>query len=625
MRSLRVKLILFVAMLMALVSLGIALLVYSQMRSGMLEGVDHELSGTAHGYASFVKNWYDDKLIAIQAAAPVADMAEPVPALGRVNEAGHFNKAYIGFADKHIVYSDGHAAKPGYDPTARPWFKMVAASNKAGVTPPYSDFTTGRLTVTFAAPVQAGGTLKAVAGGDVFIDDLVKTVLSVKLRGDGYAFLVGKDGKLIAHPDAQQTLKPLTNIAPELSVERLNAVATSGETLQTAINGQDMYVQVIPVDGTDWLLGVAMDTTVVSAPMTKIVISIAVTVLAALIILVPIAGVVLASMLKGLLRLKTAMQEISQGEGDLTRRIEVLGQDEIAETAQAFNVFIGQLQTMFQGVKTEAARLIQGVEQAAGAVRRVASDSREISDVSSSNAATLEQITVSISHIAEAAREADGLVSQTGGVSTESAGDMDRLSSEMTGTVEVVKGLSGLLAGLDQRSGQISGITDTIKEIADQTNLLALNAAIEAARAGETGRGFAVVADEVRKLAERTGAATQEIAGMVDMIRNETSQAVRSMQLTEQAVDGGVGLTQSAAEKIASIRQAMSAVENKMNDITLSTSEQHKATTVIAQSTERINGRIIENDHALGSVSETLTELQRGAAGMSEMFSRFKV
>ncbi|MBV8048433.1 MAG: methyl-accepting chemotaxis protein [Paludibacterium sp.] len=625
MRSLSVKLIVFVAMLMALVSLVIAVLVYGQMRNGMVEGVDHELSGTAHGYAAFVKNWYTDKLTSVVAAGAIADMAEPVPALGRVNEAGGFTKSYIGFADRHIVYSDGHAAKPGYDPTARPWYKMASGSGKPGVTPPYTDFTTGRICLTFAAPVISNGTLKGVVGGDVLVDDLVKTVLSVKLRGNGYAFLVSKDGKVLAHPDAQLALKPLTQASPDLTADRLAAAAGSGETLEVSMNGTPTYVQIVPVEGTDWLLGVAMDTSVVSGPMVKVMISISITVLAALIILVPLASFVLARMLKGLRRLESAMREISQGEGDLSRRIEVIGQDEIAETANAFNVFIGQLQTMFQGVKREADHLIEGVHAASASVQKVVSDSREISDVSSANAATLEQITVSISHIADAAREADGLVSQTGTVSSESAGDMDKLSTEMGDTVGVVKGLSDMLSSLDQRSQQISGITDVIKDIADQTNLLALNAAIEAARAGEQGRGFAVVADEVRKLAERTGSATQEIAGMVEMIRSETGQAVNNMQLTVRAVDGGVGLTHSAAERIVSIQDSMRQVEAKMNEIALSTSEQHKATTLIAQSTERINGRIIDNDQSLGDVHKTLSTLTQGATRMREMFGRFRV
>jgi methyl-accepting chemotaxis protein len=625
MQSLRVKLIIFVAILMAIVSLVIAALVYGQMRSGMIDGVDHELSGTAHGYSTFVHNWYDDKVHTVIAGNPLVDTPDPIPTLARLNEGGGFALAYIGYADHHILYSDRHPQRAGYDPAARPWYKMAVAMGKPGVTAPYTDFDNGKLCVTFVSPVFAGGTLKAVVGGDIFIDDLVKTVLSVKLRGEGYAFLVDTSGNVIAHPNAKLTLKPLASVAPDLTADRLASAASSGETQEVQIDGQQKFVQLVPVEGTNWYLGVAVDTSVVSGPMTKVLLSIVATVLVALIVLVPIASMVLASLLGGLKRMNQAMREIAQGQGDLTRRIEVSGNDEIAQTAMAFNTFVEHLQGMFTSLRGEAERVIEGVRTAGATVRKVAEDSRDISDVSSSNAATLEQITVSISHIAEAARDADKLVSETGHVSTESAADMEKISREMGRTVDAIKGLSGMLSTLDNRSQQISGITSVIKDIADQTNLLALNAAIEAARAGEMGRGFAVVADEVRKLAERTAQATLQITGMVNTIREETSQAVTNMQRTVNSVDGGVGLTQSAVERIAEIQAAMQNVVAKMNEITLSTSEQHNATTVIAQSTERINGRIIESDGQLQSVDQTLLQLNTAASNMREMFSRFRV
>ena len=625
MRSLKVKLIVFVAVLMALVSLVIAALVYGQMKSGMVAGVDHELSGTAHGYSTFVKNWYGDRLASVISGNGMADSTDPVASLAHQKEGGGFAITYIGFADHHIVYSDGHKQAVGYDPAARPWYKMAVELGKPGVTAPYTDFDTGKLCLTFVSPVMSGGALKAVVGGDIFIDNLVKTVLSIKLRGNGYAFLVDTSGNVIAHPNQQLTLKPLTNSAPDLTADRLNAAAASGETQEVQMDGQSKYVQIVPVDGTNWLMGVAMDTSVVSQPMLDVLLTIMAIVVVALIVLVPIASMVLAGMLKGLQRFSHAMLEISQGQGDLTRRIEVSGQDEIAQTATAFNTFIDHLQKMFQAVKIEADRVIGGVESVGTTVERMAVDSREISDVSSSNAATLEQITVSISHIADAANEADDLVNQTGKISSDSAANIEKISHEMARTVDAVKGLSGMLSTLDNRSQQISGITNVIKDIADQTNLLALNAAIEAARAGEMGRGFAVVADEVRKLAERTAQATLEITGMVNTIREETSQAVSNMQHTVSSVDGGVELTQGAVQGITNIHGAMQNVMAKMNEISLSTSEQHNATTMIAQSTERINGRIIDNDGSIQEAHRTLSVLTESASKMREMFNRFRV
>jgi methyl-accepting chemotaxis protein len=246
------------------------------------------------------------------------------------------------------------------------------------------------------------------------------------------------------------------------------------------------YVKVVAIPGTDWLLGVVMNDSVIREPLNKLLLTIVIIAAVSLLVLVPIASVILASMLKGLRHLNQAMNEIARGEADLTRRIEVSGQDEIAETAHAFNLFVDHLRDMFRQVKQEADRVISG-DEAGSTVRRVAEDSREISDVFSGNAATLEQITVSIAHIAESTREADQLVSQTDSVSIQSASDIKQISSEMARTVDAVKGLSGILETLDNRSQQISGITNVIKDIADQTNLLALNAAIEAARAGEMG------------------------------------------------------------------------------------------------------------------------------------------
>ncbi|OWY40728.1 chemotaxis protein [Xenophilus sp. AP218F] len=625
MRSLRVKLIFFIAVLLLLLGMVITVLVYGQMRTEIVRGAENELSGTATGYANLVSDWYQSKVKVVIAANPLVGTPDPRATLARLSQAGGYDMTYIGTAEHVMIRSDFKPQPQGYDPVARPWYQQAKTGGKPGVSDPYVDFDTKKLVVTFVSPVLEGSNLKAVVGGDIFIDDLVKTVLSAKLRGNGYAFLVDKAGKVIAHPDTALTLKALSEKVPELTADRLNQLAASREMSRVQINGEDKLVEVEAVQGTNWLLGVVIDESVVSGPLNTLLFTVVGLGCLCVLVLIPIASFMLSRMLAGLGRLRNAMMEISQGEGDLTRRIEVTGQDEIAETATAFNRFIGQLQKMFIAVKEEAERVTGGVESVSDTVDKVARDSRQIADVSSSNAATLEEITVSISHIADAAREADTLVNHTGEVSSESSRGIQRISNEMNSTVEAVKGLSSMLGSLDQRSQQISGITNVIKDIADQTNLLALNAAIEAARAGEMGRGFAVVADEVRKLAERTGQATVEISSMVSTIREETSQAVSNMQRTVASVDGGVELTTNAVERIEQIQQAMEEVMAKMNEITLSTSEQHKATTLIAQSTEQINGRIVDSDDALQTVRDTLGGLSESASNMRQLFSSFRV
>ncbi|CUA84016.1 MULTISPECIES: methyl-accepting chemotaxis protein [Gulbenkiania] len=623
MSTMRAKLTLLIALLLACLGAILTGLAYLQMRSTLTDQIQNEMAGISDGYSQTVQDWVAGKTQVIAALAPMGLGADPMSAMKQSREGAGFDLTYVGYADKRMLYSDGRPQKPDYDPTARPWYKAAEAAGKPGVSEPYIDFDTKKLVLTFYAPVREGSTLRGVAGGDIFIDSIVKTILAIKIHDTGYAFLVDKNGTVIAHPDQKLTLKPLTELDAELSAAKLADLAQSRALGDVSINGTPMFVHVSPVAGTEWYMGTVVEKANVLAPLNKLLYTLIGIAIVAFLIMLPVAWMLLVRQLRGLLRLQTAMREISQGEGDLTRRMEVQGKDEIAETARAFNSFIEQLQQMFIAVRREADSVIDGVEAVTGTVERVAEDSRQISDVSSANAATLEEITVSISHIADAAREADGMVRATGEVSAESAAEMNRIASEMTRTVDAVRGLASMLSTLDNRSQQITGITNVIKDIADQTNLLALNAAIEAARAGEMGRGFAVVADEVRKLAERTAQATVEITGMVNAIRDETRQAVDNMQTTVSSVDGGVEMTQSAVRRIAQIQESVEAVVAKMNEIALSTGEQHNATTAIAQSTERINSRIIDSDAAMQSAHGTLTSLSRTASSMRQLFARF--
>ncbi|RXZ44655.1 methyl-accepting chemotaxis protein [Crenobacter cavernae] len=625
MRSLRTKMILVIALMLGVLGVVLTSLIYLQMKKSVEDGIAKELSAVVAGQGNVIGEWARGKVSIVEAAVPVATLAEPLVYLDNLNRAGGFDVSYVGYADKRMLYSDGRPQKPDYDPTARPWYALAKRVGKPAISEPYVDFDTKKLVVTVVSPVMANGQLIGVAGGDVFIDALVKSVLGVKLNVDGYAFLVEKSGKVIAHPDPSLTLKPIADKIPALGEEKVGALAESGELAEVDSDGVGYFTRLVAVPGTDWYLGVAVNRDQVLAPLNKLLYTVLATALIVFLAMVPLAGVVLGRMLSGLARMRDAMKEISAGEGDLTRRIQVSGEDEIAETAHAFNAFIERLHTMFCAVRDEADRVSGGVEAVGSTIERVADDSRQIADVSGSNAATLEEITISISHIADAAREADGLVVRTGEVSSESAEAMERITREMERTMNAVRELSGMLTTLDGRSQQISGITNVIRDIADQTNLLALNAAIEAARAGEQGRGFAVVADEVRKLAERTGQATVEISGMVSAIRDETRQAVDNMQHALGSVDGGVALTQAAVAQIGEIRRTMEAVVAKMSEIALSTSEQHNATTQIAQSTERINSRIIESDGALQGAHHTLTGLAEAAGSLRQQFSRFRL
>jgi len=338
-----------------------------------------------------------------------------------------------------------------------------------------------------------------------------------------------------------------------------------------------------------------------------------------------VAGGVLRQLLKGLHQVRDKMTEISRGGGDLSARLEVSGTDEIGETAAAFNRFLDQLQSMFVSLREEAASLATGVHQLDGAMGDLARQAMHVSNSSTANAVSIDEITAAVSQIADHADEADKLIRETGDLSQAGARDVSAIARDSEKSVSEVEILAQVMTHLDSRSQEISGIVNVIKGIADQTNLLALNAAIEAARAGEQGRGFAVVADEVRKLAERTGKATIEIAEMIAAIRQETGMAGATVQSSVDAARRNVELSHLAATRIEEMQQRMHDAISRVSGIALSTREQRAATTAMAKTSNEINSQVKAEDGAIQGARETLSRLSGNARNTQQLLDRFHV
>ncbi len=343
-----------------------------------------------------------------------------------------------------------------------------------------------------------------------------------------------------------------------------------------------------------------------------------------LLLALAIVFVIIRSITRALGLMQATIGEVEKSS-DFTRRVAVEGSDEVGKTAASFNALMGALQGMLRQVLDNVASVSGAAQTLASTSSQVAAGSAQQSEAASNMAATMEQITVSINHVSDSAREALDISRRSGEFSSRGGTVIHDAAAEMLRIADTVRETSSTIESLGQQSDQISSVVQVIKDVADQTNLLALNAAIEAARAGEQGRGFAVVADEVRKLAERTTKATEEITQMIGAIQGSARSAVAGMGAAVSRVDSGVALARQAGDAINQIKEGADLVVSEVNDISAVLAEQSTASNDIATHVEKVAHMSEENSAAANEAASAASHLERLADTMRAAVGRFRI
>ncbi|PSL92849.1 methyl-accepting chemotaxis protein [Pseudomonas sp. R9.37] len=319
------------------------------------------------------------------------------------------------------------------------------------------------------------------------------------------------------------------------------------------------------------------------------------------------------------------LNDIAQGEGDLTRRLTSDRADELGAIATGFNTFLIKLQGMITQVVSSVQKVSDSSEHTADIAIRtnqgVHKQMVEIDQVATAvheMTATAQDVARNATQAAQAASHADQAASQGMRIVRDTSTSIGVLAQEIGKAVGVVQTLA-------KDSENINAILTAIRGIAEQTNLLALNAAIEAARAGEQGRGFAVVADEVRNLAQKTQKATEEIQTMIQQLQQGTRDVVKVMEDSQNRTDESVQHAAKAAEALETITQAVSVI-NDMNTQIASAAEEQSA---VAEDINRnvINIGQVANEVAGGAdeSSAASAELTKLAEQQRRLINQFKV
>ena len=463
----------------------------------------------------------------------------------------------------------------------------------------------------------------------------LELIRGMRYQGQNYFWINDMHPAMVMHP-----LKPeldgrdLTDFkdpsGKALFVESVKVVRANGSgfvSYMWAKPGNDKPVPKLSfVKGFEpwgWVIGTGIYVDDVNVSVAKSGKTAGAVALACLAVLLLVSTSISRSIFRRLNEMIERIKDVAEGEGDLTKRIEVTRDDEVAELARWFNTFIDKLHEILTRVASNTESLTATAKDVAASSREHAQGVESQRSQADQVATAMQEMSSTVQQVSENSNNASA-ASQKAAESARTGGKVvEETLSRMRAIAESVGATARQVQELGKRSDQIGQIIGVIDEIADQTNLLALNAAIEAARAGEQGRGFAVVADEVRKLAERTGKATKEIAEMIRTIQSETKNVVTAMQAGTKEVELGVESTTLAGSSLHEIIETNLQVNDMIAHIATAATEQAAATEQINKSITEI-ARITSTSATVTQQSqqalEDLSELAQNLQGLVQQF-----
>jgi methyl-accepting chemotaxis protein len=574
-----------------------------------------------------IQTWLDSRSQLLQSMAQrISSDGKEIPALQRAigipAYTDNFQLSYFGSTDGVMFSVPAGNRAADYDPRARGWYK--AAQNAPGtiVTEPYIAASSGKLVVTLAAPVKYENQFAGVAGADISLDSITKTINSLNFGGHGYAFIVSGDGKILIHPDSKLILKNISEVYP---VNTPKIVAGVSE-IESAGKAQIMSLtKVEGVSSANWYVALVLDQEAAYSMLGEFRTSAITAMVISVVIIILLLGLLIRVLMQPLHQMGRAMRDIADGDGDLTKRLAITSQDEFGELAKSFNHFVERIHGSIREVASTAGQLGEVALRVVKASNSSMTNSDQQANRTESVAAAINQLGAAAQEIAQNAAR----TSQQSADASQLAGDGQKVVQQ---TIDAMNELSAKISesctnieNLNGKTVDIGQILEVITSISQQTNLLALNAAIEAARAGEAGRGFAVVADEVRNLAHRTQDSAQQVRTMIEELQVGAREAVVTMTESQRQSESSVTVANQAGERLSSVTRRIDEINGMNQSVAAATEEQTAVVESINVDITQINTLNQEGVDNLKLTLDACGHLEEQAARLQHLVGTFRI
>ncbi|WP_028303790.1 methyl-accepting chemotaxis protein [Oceanospirillum maris] len=574
--SLRAKIIAMATLAVFITSLTLTGFSAFRLSNMTRINADQRVDGVTNAVSKGVERWLAAKyqLLNTLASRP-ADQDAFIEQLNMTREAGEFIAIFAGLTDGTRIGSNGSTFfVNGYDPRTRPWYKKALAEKKMILIGPYEDRTTKEMTFTIARPLIQNGSMTGIIGADLQLNQLFNEITGFESGENSQLFLLNDQGLIIAHQDKTLQLEPLDKLYSQLKASNATSLSSNKILSSVQTSSGTKLVRLVKIPGSSWLLGVEVDEATEMRAFTETLgIQLGISVAIFLIVMLTVA-VMVKVLLKDLQSVGQALSYIAKGEGDLTKRIETHSTDEVGQVARDFNHFVISLHAIISKLEHTARDLSSQSEIIAAKTTENGNKIYQQRTETSAVADAINQLAHSTQDIVSHVHNTLDQVQQTVTLGQDGIHQVEKSQRSVNGLAEKLQTASQVVTELNHNAQGISGILNTIEEIADQTNLLALNAAIEAARAGEAGRGFAVVADEVRNLSQRTSSSTSEIQKVMELVQKSALEATALMDASSTLAQDSVQDAKTAQDMLIQIIHAVQQINNLAAQISAATEQQ---------------------------------------------------